>query len=71
MTYDGKVFRPEEPVELKPDTRVRVTVETIESIPDKPTSFIQTARNLRLDGPTDWSDRLDEEIYGDSQSAGK
>jgi predicted DNA-binding antitoxin AbrB/MazE fold protein len=27
-TYDGETLRPDEPLDLKPNTRVRVTIET-------------------------------------------
>jgi len=29
--FDGKVLRPEDPLALEPNTRVRITVETMES----------------------------------------
>jgi predicted DNA-binding antitoxin AbrB/MazE fold protein len=63
LIYDGKVFHPEEPVELKPDTRVRVTIEATEPVSPQPRSFLRTARSLRLDGPPDWSARLEEYLY--------
>ncbi|MDX6496948.1 MAG: hypothetical protein QOG23_208 [Blastocatellia bacterium] len=30
----------------------------------EPTSFLQVARSLRLQGPADWSSRLDDYLYG-------
>ena len=30
----------------------------------KPKSFLQVARSLRLQGPADWSSRLDDYLYG-------
>jgi hypothetical protein len=30
----------------------------------KPTSFIATALSLRIDGPSDWSSRVDHYLYG-------
>lgn len=27
-TYDGEVLRPDQPIELEPNTRVRITIET-------------------------------------------
>ena len=27
--YDGEVLRPKEPVDLEPNTRVRITIETL------------------------------------------
>ena len=57
--FDGSVLRPEEPLTLKANTRVRLTIETL---PEKKTSasFLQTARALQLEGPSDWSSNLDQ-----------
>ncbi|MBI4737072.1 MAG: hypothetical protein HY766_13625 [candidate division NC10 bacterium] len=60
LTFDGKVFRPEEPVELEPDTRVRAIIETAERVRGGRGAFLETARSLNLDGPPDWSSRLEE-----------
>jgi predicted DNA-binding antitoxin AbrB/MazE fold protein len=63
--FDGEVLRPKEPIDIEPNTRVRITIE-----PLTPTgvtaaeSFLRTAESLRLDGPPDWSDRIDEYLYG-------
>lgn len=62
--FDGKVLRPEEPVELEPNTRVRLTIETTEPSKTRVRSFIQTARSLKLEGPSDWSARLEDYLYG-------
>jgi predicted DNA-binding antitoxin AbrB/MazE fold protein len=61
-TFDGKVFRPTEPVSLPPNTIVRITVEPL---PDKPASFLRTARSLNLEGPPDWATHLDAYLYGE------
>ncbi len=71
LVYDGKVFRPEGPVELRPDTRVRATIEAIGPAAPQPRSFLQTAQALGLDGPPDWSVRLEEHLYGEHDDAGK
>ena len=63
-TFDGEVFRPTEVVELQPNTRVQLIVTETPPIEDKPTSFLRVARSLRLSGPADWSDRLDDYLYG-------
>jgi len=63
-TFDGQVFRPIETVELQPDTRVQLVV-TIKITPEeKPKSFLRTARSLKLQGPKDWSSRIDDYLYG-------
>ncbi len=65
--FDGEVLRPVEPVELKPHTRVRITLEVTDEAAGKAASFLQTARSLKLEGPADWSARLDEYLYGDKR----
>jgi predicted DNA-binding antitoxin AbrB/MazE fold protein len=63
--FDGEVLRPDEPLELEPNTRVRLTIEPTEPPREKSKSFIRTARSLDLQGPPDWSSRLDDYLYGD------
>ena len=62
--FDGNVFRPDSPVELEPNTRVRIIIEFVEAPEKKPESFLRVARSLKLQGPPDWSSRLDEYLYG-------
>lgn len=62
--YDGQVLRPDEPLELPPDTRVVITIEVADQPARRPASFLQTARSLKLDGPADWSARFDDYLYG-------
>ena len=66
--FDGEVLRPVEPVGLKPNTRVRLTLEVDDSVEEKPKSFLNTARELELDGPPDWSEKLDDYLYGNRHS---
>ena len=63
-TFDGNVFRPDQPIELEPNTRVRITIESAPASESEPESFLRVARSLNLDGPSDWSSRLDEYLYG-------
>lgn len=65
-TFDGHILRPEEAVELAPNTRVRITIETIDSSTPKTGSFLQTAQSLNLEGPSDWSARLEDYLYDPS-----
>ena len=62
-TYDGRVLRLDEPIELEPNTRVRVTIESDKPIMKKKRSFLQTALALNLQGPSDWSSRFDDYLY--------
>ncbi len=63
--FDGEVLHPDEPLALKPNTRVRLTIETTPVTSDQQVSFLQVARSLDLDGPPDWSARLEEYLYGE------
>ena len=66
--FDGSVFRPEEPIELEPNTRVRITIEPSAASEKNSESFLQVARSLNLDGPPDWSSRLDDYLYGGNKN---
>jgi predicted DNA-binding antitoxin AbrB/MazE fold protein len=69
--FDGKVFCPASPFTLEPNTRVRITVETVEPTTDQVASFLRTARNLELDGPPDWAVNIDHYLYsGEGQHEG-
>lgn len=62
--FDGTVFRPEQQIDLAPDTRVRITIEpTTTSDHHKSGSFLRVARSLHIRGPRDWSSRLDHYVY--------
>ena len=64
-TFDGKVFKPDEPISLAPNTRVQITITSDEIAERPPQSFLQTAEALNLVGPADWSVRVDDYLYGD------
>lgn len=65
--FDGRALWPEEPLELPPDTPVEITVRRA---PRKPArSFLKVARSLKLEGPRDWSRRLEEYLYGENRDA--
>jgi len=63
--FDGNVFRPAEPVSLPPNSRVRLTFESPPPKQSESPSFLQVARDLKLDGPPDWASNLDHYLYGD------
>ena len=76
-TYDGEVFRADEPVELASNTKVKIIIEDADEEPKKlklvemrktgkgePYSFLRYAKSLKLDGPSDFSKNLDEYLYG-------
>ncbi len=64
--FDGTTLRPDEPLELPPNTRVRLTIESL-ATPTPGGSFLRTARSLALEGPRDWSSNL--EAYLDGEKA--
>lgn len=72
-TFDGEVLRPEGPILMEPNTRVRVTVhsEAEEMLPVKgePYTFLDFLESAKVNGPPDWSERLHFYLYGeDSRS---
>jgi AF2212-like len=74
-TFDGEVFRPTQPVALKSNTPVKLTMETTTTQQaievatakkGKPYSFFDVARSLKItDGPPDWSANVDKHLYGE------
>jgi len=68
-TFDGHVLRPEEPISLPPNTRVRLLLEPAGSgaAAEEAFSFLSVARSVELEGPPDWSARLEEYLYGSDQ----
>lgn len=69
--FDGTAFRPEGRVDLKPNTRVRIVVETPSLADEAPASFLDTARSLNLEGPADWSERFHVTTIKTPQRAGR
>jgi hypothetical protein len=63
--FDGVTLRPDEPLELPPNTRVRVTIESLPAAGEAG-SFLRTARTLKLAGPPDWSSNIETYLYGES-----
>jgi hypothetical protein len=48
---------------------VRIIVETV--LPNeqkKPKTFLQTAKSLKLQGEPDWSEKIDQYLYGETVS---
>jgi predicted DNA-binding antitoxin AbrB/MazE fold protein len=46
--YDGKVFRPSDPLSLEPNTHVRLSIEIVQENLNQPQSFLDVARSLNL-----------------------
>lgn len=69
-TYDGRDFHPDEPLTLPPNTRVTLAVHPEEpdrerdpaadvELPRTNETFAEAVRRIRIDGPADWSERVD------------
>jgi hypothetical protein len=67
--FDGTALQLEVPLNLAAGTRVRIVVESI--LPDEvktPKTFLKTAQSLKLQGKPDWSEKIDQYLYGDTLS---
>lgn len=64
-TFDGEVFRPDGPVDLAPNTRVKLRLQVKEKKKTgKPYAFIDLALGANLDLPPDYASNIDEYLYG-------
>lgn len=63
-TFDGEVFRPDEPIDLQPNTKVKLQlfVEKKKKT-GKPYSALHYMASLNLDGPSDFAANLDQYLY--------
>ena len=67
--WDGSEFLLDEPPPLEPGTRVVISVEPLsEGIASadsaEPVSCFDIAMSMDIDGPSDWSARIDHYLYG-------
>lgn len=69
--FDGEVLRPQEPLDLEPQTRVQITIETILEPKENSQSFLDVAASLNLDGPSDWSENFEQYLYGSRDRGGE
>lgn len=75
-TFDGEVFRPDEPVDLASNTKVKIIVEDDEEPNDlklvempkkgkgEPYAFLKYLDSVSIDAPPDYAENLDEYLYG-------
>ncbi len=68
--FDGNVLHPREQLQVPPNTLVQITVKTAPAKPAAPYSSLDVAESLNLEGPPDWSEKLDEYLYGDRNPPG-
>jgi hypothetical protein len=68
--FDGKALQLEVPLNLAVGTRVRVIVEII--VPNEAQeskTFLKTAQSLKLHGEPDWSENIDQYLYGETPTS--
>lgn len=64
-TFDGEVFRPDEKVDLEPDTKVKLELKVKKKKKTgKPYSFTNYARSVNIDAPSDYAENIDDYLYG-------
>lgn len=68
--FDGNVLRPEDPIPLGPNVRVRITVEAVRVKDGEPYCSLDAMLAANLDGPPDWSERIHEYLYGEDCRSG-
>jgi hypothetical protein len=65
--FDGTALQPDVPLNLAAGTRVRIIVESV--LPNEiktPKTFLKTAQSLKLHGTPDWSEKVDQYLYGET-----
>ncbi|MBE9199735.1 MULTISPECIES: hypothetical protein [unclassified Nodularia (in: cyanobacteria)] len=67
--FDGTALQLEAPLNLAAGTRVRIIIDSVLPNEQKPPkTFLQTAQSLQLQGEPDWSEQIDQYLYGESIS---
>lgn len=67
--FDGTALQPAVPLNLAAGTKVRIIIESV--LPDEvkqPKTFLNTAQSLKLQGEPDWSEKIDQYLYGETLS---
>jgi hypothetical protein len=62
--FDGEVLRPEEAVELKPNTSYTVIIKQEESLKSRNLWRVLSDLAGKIEGPSDWSREHDHYLYG-------
>jgi predicted DNA-binding antitoxin AbrB/MazE fold protein len=65
-TYDGAVLKPSEALDISPNTRVWITIDT--EAPVRKQNFLETAKRIKIEGPSDWSENLEGYLYAEVQT---
>jgi hypothetical protein len=65
--FNGQTLRPEKPLLLAPNTRVRLIIELLDQS-TTPVSFLRTARATTFEGPADFATNIDTYLQGDEKT---
>ncbi|MFH1116068.1 MAG: hypothetical protein V1792_19310 [Pseudomonadota bacterium] len=65
--FDGEVLRLKRLPNLAPNTSVIVTIQPVEAEDGLPASFLQTARSVNIEGPSDLAGNVDAYLYGEAR----
>jgi len=60
--FDGKVLLPEEELRFPPNARLMLVIEAAPEAEGDDYLFLRTALEQNVDGPPDWSARVDESL---------
>ena len=70
--FDGQVLRPDEPIDLKPNTRCKVTIETpVEGASQGDAWKFLEKLIGSVEAPPDWSEEHDHYLYGTPKRSAK
>lgn len=65
--FDGEVLRLKRLPNLAPNTSVIVTIQPVAAEDGLPASFLQTARSVNIEGPSDLAGNVDAYLYGEAR----
>jgi hypothetical protein len=68
--FDGTDLQLDVPLNLATGTRVKIIIESVVSNEELtlPKTFLRTAQSLQLQGEPDWSEKIDQYLYGETIS---
>jgi predicted DNA-binding antitoxin AbrB/MazE fold protein len=65
-TYDGHVFRPNQPINLDANTHVKIIIDEKITTQKEKFSFLKIAESMSFEGPADLSANIDKYLYENS-----
>ena len=66
--YDGKVLRPKKRLILEPNASVQVTIRVVEAKSKKKKSALEVIESLKVDAPSDWSEKIEEYLQAEKRA---